>query len=554
MKTAFLRKYISSVCVAALIAGVSAPANAASSIEINLDVLEKSSKPAPAAAPARKEEAKPVAPASKKAESKPVEKSKKPAIPKKETKPAKPAPVKETKPAPVKEIPHTEHKTPVPAPAPAVVVPPMPAELPPIKDLPNELTPTPPELNVLPADPIRELPTPVTVPTDKVPALPTAPELPKPEATAPLPVPGAPATSAAPAEPAKPGLGDQLSDFISGKPSTPAPAPGNLPTPPELPHTLPPGTPAAPKIEVAPATLPTPPTVSEMTRPTLMGSPLPDANLKSGSTTTKPAETAPASAAIPPAPKEPEAPMAVGTPMALPTLTPAPLPTEKKPETAPELPESAIDATPPALPEPAPSGLPEPEKPALPPVSDAIAPPATQKSDLTLPDDSSALAEPNKMADIPDLIPLPDNARGDLPSLPSGTQEDLLSAAPRTDSANKALLEQMSKKDSSSTDPDMRLIFSESETDVSQALFSQLDTVAAKLEQSPGTRVNILSYAGGKNENGIYPKRVSLARGIAVRNYLTTTKGIDIERVNVRALGNKSEGAAADRVDLFLVK
>ena len=63
-----------------------------------------------------------------------------------------------------------------------------------------------------------------------------------------------------------------------------------------------------------------------------------------------------------------------------------------------------------------------------------------------------------------------------------------------------------------------------------------------------------MAYASGGEASGIYPKRVSLARGIAVRNYLTTTKGVDIERVNVKALGNKSEDGPADRVDVFIIK
>jgi hypothetical protein len=67
-------------------------------------------------------------------------------------------------------------------------------------------------------------------------------------------------------------------------------------------------------------------------------------------------------------------------------------------------------------------------------------------------------------------------------------------------------------------------------------------------------RVTVMAYAGGPEGSGIYPKRVALARGIAVRNYLTSTKGIDIDRVNVKALGNKNEGGPGDRVDLFLLK
>jgi outer membrane protein OmpA-like peptidoglycan-associated protein len=97
--------------------------------------------------------------------------------------------------------------------------------------------------------------------------------------------------------------------------------------------------------------------------------------------------------------------------------------------------------------------------------------------------------------------------------------------------------------------------FNESETDVPLASTGQLDTLAKRLTDNPALRVNIMAYAGGPETTGIYPKRVSLARGIAVRNYLTGNKGIDIERVNVKAMGNKNEGnGPGERVDVFVLK
>jgi outer membrane protein OmpA-like peptidoglycan-associated protein len=107
----------------------------------------------------------------------------------------------------------------------------------------------------------------------------------------------------------------------------------------------------------------------------------------------------------------------------------------------------------------------------------------------------------------------------------------------------------------SSAVPDLRIAFNETETDVPLASTSKLDNLAKTLTNNPGERVTIMAYASGPETTGIYPKRVSLARGIAIRNYLTSNKGIDIERVNVKALGNKNQGAGpGDRVDVFILK
>lgn len=102
--------------------------------------------------------------------------------------------------------------------------------------------------------------------------------------------------------------------------------------------------------------------------------------------------------------------------------------------------------------------------------------------------------------------------------------------------------------------PDLRLSFNENQTEVPLNNTAQLDALAKTLHDNPNARVSIMAYASGPDTAGIYPKRVSLARGIAVRNYLTTSKGIDIERVNVKALGNKNTGGPGDRVDLFILK
>jgi outer membrane protein OmpA-like peptidoglycan-associated protein len=126
------------------------------------------------------------------------------------------------------------------------------------------------------------------------------------------------------------------------------------------------------------------------------------------------------------------------------------------------------------------------------------------------------------------------SAKPEIPAAPA------VSAAPVTDTSGEA--------------PALRIPFNESETDIPLGINDKIDHVADALNKDPALRVTILAYASGPESSGIYPKRVALARGIAVRNYLTTNKSVDIERVNVKALGNKNAGGPPDRVDIMLSK
>ena len=60
-------------------------------------------------------------------------------------------------------------------------------------------------------------------------------------------------------------------------------------------------------------------------------------------------------------------------------------------------------------------------------------------------------------------------------------------------------------------------------------------------------RVQVMAYASGTPETESQARRTSLARGLAVRQYLYN-KGIRSTRIDVRALGLKGNGA--DRVDV----
>jgi outer membrane protein OmpA-like peptidoglycan-associated protein len=64
-------------------------------------------------------------------------------------------------------------------------------------------------------------------------------------------------------------------------------------------------------------------------------------------------------------------------------------------------------------------------------------------------------------------------------------------------------------------------------------------------------KVQILAYASGGAEGGSTARRLSLSRGLTVRNYLID-KGVRMTRISVRALGQAGDAGSPDRVDLVI--
>ncbi|MEI6729637.1 MAG: hypothetical protein WCL30_00105 [Pseudomonadota bacterium] len=230
------------------------------------------------------------------------------------------------------------------------------------------------------------------------------------------------------------------------------------------------------------------------------------------------------------------------------TPPPAPLPPVVKPAPAidplkltdsiPALPaKEVIKETPKAIPAPLP-----------------LPPQMPKKSQATLdamPDLPSLPTLPEMPSAPPALPPVawptPTTALAPAVKLP----EPEVKKAPEAQITPPALPEAPKVATSDKPTTDLQIVFNETETDVPISIAPKLDELAKKIGKN---RVNIVAYAGGPETSGVYPKRVALARGIAVRNYLVSKGNIDVENINVKALGNKNEGGPSDRVDLFIAK
>jgi outer membrane protein OmpA-like peptidoglycan-associated protein len=95
----------------------------------------------------------------------------------------------------------------------------------------------------------------------------------------------------------------------------------------------------------------------------------------------------------------------------------------------------------------------------------------------------------------------------------------------------------------------VRLTFDPDSSAISDAAKAQLGPLVEKLNADYVLRVQVLAYAGGDDDASSHARGVSLARALAMRNYLTA-QGITMDRMDIKALGNTAQEEPADRVDL----
>jgi len=77
--------------------------------------------------------------------------------------------------------------------------------------------------------------------------------------------------------------------------------------------------------------------------------------------------------------------------------------------------------------------------------------------------------------------------------------------------------------------------------------------VLGKLAENENTRVQLMAYAAGEDLTSSKARRISLSRALSVRSYLIEI-GVRSTRIDVRALGDKSEGEPKNRVDVNVIE
>ena len=97
----------------------------------------------------------------------------------------------------------------------------------------------------------------------------------------------------------------------------------------------------------------------------------------------------------------------------------------------------------------------------------------------------------------------------------------------------------------------IRILYATDATDLPAAARKDLEALAAWLRANPDVRVQIVGYASAALKTGSDARRRSLLRTLAVRTYLIEN-GVLSTRMDVRALGNRTEEDPKDRVEVRL--
>lgn len=98
-----------------------------------------------------------------------------------------------------------------------------------------------------------------------------------------------------------------------------------------------------------------------------------------------------------------------------------------------------------------------------------------------------------------------------------------------------------------------QVLFQPNVTDLPDPAKGTLDGVAAALQKNDQLRVQLIAYASGAPDQANQARRISLSRAVAVRTYLIE-HGVRSTRIDVRALGNRPDSGAADRVDIVALE
>jgi outer membrane protein OmpA-like peptidoglycan-associated protein len=101
-------------------------------------------------------------------------------------------------------------------------------------------------------------------------------------------------------------------------------------------------------------------------------------------------------------------------------------------------------------------------------------------------------------------------------------------------------------------DGQLRIPYDSGSRGIPDAAKGKIDALIEKLHGEPSLRLQVLAYADGDSDEVTRARGLSLSRALAMRSYLVE-HGIDMMRMDVRALGNTAQEEPADRVDLIPV-
>ncbi len=99
----------------------------------------------------------------------------------------------------------------------------------------------------------------------------------------------------------------------------------------------------------------------------------------------------------------------------------------------------------------------------------------------------------------------------------------------------------------------MQVVFSNDATRLPTDAKNKLKSLASRLKSKDNLRLQLMAYAGGDKLSASLARRLSLSRALSVRSFLIEN-GIRSTRIDVRALGNKTDQKPLNRVDLNITE
>jgi outer membrane protein OmpA-like peptidoglycan-associated protein len=193
---------------------------------------------------------------------------------------------------------------------------------------------------------------------------------------------------------------------------------------------------------------------------------------------------------------------------------------------------SVTAAIPPATPAPTPTAAASPSAdsaPPTPPPSEAKAAPAAAKPA------TPTVAPPSP---VPSASPSPtaETAMAASPSVPPAPP---VAATPVAAPAAVA---------AAAPGGPTRVLFAAGAADLPDSAKPALDALVQRLSSNDEVRLQLVAHASGSDDQANEARRISLQRALAVRSYLIE-HGIASTRMDVRALGNRSDGGTSDPLD-----
>ncbi|MGB0670191.1 MAG: OmpA family protein [Rhodospirillales bacterium] len=116
-----------------------------------------------------------------------------------------------------------------------------------------------------------------------------------------------------------------------------------------------------------------------------------------------------------------------------------------------------------------------------------------------------------------------------------------------------AATEQASLSPSGAEAPALRIPFAGGSAKLDDGMRAELKTLAAKIQDNTTDRLQLQAFAGGDGLSASQARRLSLSRALAVRSFLIDN-GVRSTRIDVRALGDKTDETPVNRVDAAILK